>query len=156
MLTKTRVPEIPLGVKISAALLVSYGALFGVAAITGAVAVLTLGSRRQGGTSAHLWAGFLGYCAVLALFAYTCFWAAFGLYQLSRRARRVSVGLGLFLLIFGIWILADIYSPPRPGSFHGDDSFGVLMTPFLILPGAWLCVSLSLPRSAEHFAGTQE
>ncbi len=57
----------------------------------------------------------------------------------------------MFVLSVGAFILLDAYLPARPGSFHSDDGYAVLMSPFMIGPGMWLVVYLNLPYVSRCF-----
>jgi len=144
--------EAPMGVKFSAGLLVIYGTLVGLSAVVGTAIIILLGLRihtRSGWLSTSLF--FSLYLFVLSAFSVACFRAATGLYQSRNWARYCAVGIGTFVLALGVFILEDAYLPARPGSFHGDDGFAVLMSPFMIGPGLWLAVYLNLPHVSRGF-----
>jgi cytochrome bd-type quinol oxidase subunit 2 len=144
--------EVLAGVKFSAGLLVVGGSFVGLSALAGLVITIALMLRRRGGL--HLYATdifFFLYLLVYVLFAFACFRIASGLYQLRRSSRYSGVGIGLFLLVFGICLLLAAYFPSHPERSTGDESYAVLMSPFLIGSGAWLAVYLNLPRVYRQF-----
>jgi hypothetical protein len=144
--------EAPMGVKFSAGLLVVYGTLLGLSAVVGIAIIILLGLRihtRSGWLSTSLF--FSLYLLVLSAFSVACFRAASGLYQSRNWARYCAVRIGMVVISIGILILLDAYLRARPGSFHGDDGFAVLMSPFMIGPGLWLAVYLNLPHVSRGF-----
>lgn len=90
-----------------------------------------------------------------AAFAIGCFYSAKGIGERQSRARYVAIAIGVLVWIFGALILLDVYLPERPGTFHGDDGFAVLLVPFLIVPGAWLFIYLNLPHVRRQFSCRQ-
>ncbi len=141
-----------LDVRLSAILLAIGGSLVGLAAIASVAMVFLPGLRirtRSGWLSPSLF--FLLYLLVLSAFAVACLRVASGLYQLRTWARYSAVGIGAFVLALGMFLLLDVSLPKGSGSFHSDDGYAVLMSPFMIGPGIWLSVYLNLPHVSRRF-----
>jgi hypothetical protein len=123
----------------------AFSALFGVAGVIIPFFQPHARSMREG-------VSFVLYALLAAAFTFGCFYSAKGVRELRSKARYVAVAIGTLIFVFGVWILLDVYLPERPGTFHGDDGYVVLMSPFIILIGAWLLIYLSLPHVKRQFS----